>query len=106
MNPIQENLSQWMSDPTNRITSNGTFTVKDFNNLNKVINNTEEDFLIFDNGGGRKFDISFDHTYEDENSEQQEYKVKNFIKHLMENHRTWVYSYQIDGQQTIVKVIK
>jgi hypothetical protein len=46
MNKIQENLKEYMVDPYTSIVSSGTFRVIDFNNLNKVLNDTEEENLI------------------------------------------------------------
>ena len=106
MNKIQENLQKVLSNTDFRIVSSGQFTSKDFNNLYKVINNTEEDFLIFDNGGGRKFDIMFDRTLLNEDNVIQKYEVVDFINHLLEHNKSWIYSYQINKKQTIIQTIR
>jgi hypothetical protein len=83
MNKIQENLQEFMQNPEARIVSGGSFHVIDFTNMNKVLNNTEEDFLIFDNGGGKQFEIKFDRTMSDENGVDTLYKIKDFIEYLV-----------------------
>lgn len=105
MNIIQEELAKYMEDPYAKIVSSGTFKVLDFTNLNKVLNNTQEDFLIFDNAGGKKFDIMFDRTLPNEKGEDTLYKVKDFIKVLLEEHNSWIFCYQINQEQTILKKI-
>lgn len=96
MNIIQQNLQKYMENPHAKLTSSGVFTVQDFNNLSKVLNNTEEDFLIFDNAGGRKFDIVFD---------QGTFPVKNLINSLLEEHKSWIYCYQLNKKQVILRPI-
>lgn len=103
MNKIQENLKEYMADPYTNIVQSGSFKVMDFNNLTKVINNTEEDFLIFDNMGGKKFDIMFDRTLPNEKDEATLYKVKDFIDYLLKKHKNWIYCYQLNGEQTVMQ---
>lgn len=105
MSKIQENLKEFLSNPDTTIVSSGTFRVRDFNNLNKVLNSTEEDFLIFDNGGGRKFDIVFDRTIQDENGQNITYKIKELIDHLLKEHKNWIYCYQLNKEQFILRKI-
>lgn len=105
MGKIQDELKKFMEDPHAKFCSVGSFTVTDFNNLNKVLNNTEEDFLIFDNGGGRKFDIYFDRTAVNEKNQEENYFVKNFITHLLKDHPSWIFSYQINKEQVVRKKI-
>lgn len=76
MGKIQDELKKFMEDPHAKFCSVGSFTVTDFHNLNKVLNNTEEDFLIFDNGGGRKFDIYFDRTAVRKKSRRELFRKK------------------------------
>lgn len=106
MNKIQENLKTFMEDPLTNIVPFGTFRVKDFLDLLKIINNTKEDFLIYDNGGGRKFDIVFDRTMLNEKNEIESFPVKNFIEHLLSDHKSWIYCYQINNEQVVLKQIK
>ena len=105
MNKIQENLQKYMEDPYTNIVSSGAFKVLDFVNLNKVVTDTEDDFLIFDNGGGRKFDIMFDRTLQNEKGKDELFKVKDFIEHLLSKHKNWIYCYQINNEQIILRKI-
>ena len=104
MNKIQENLKEFMENPYTYIVSSGSFKVVDFTNLNKILNNTEDDFLIFDNAGGKKFEIMFDRTLPDEKGIDL-YKVEVFIEHLLKEHKNWIYCYQINKEQTVLRKI-
>jgi hypothetical protein len=107
MNIIQKNISDYLSNDDNTLTKSGArFTVLDFKDLIKIINNTEEDFLIFDNSESKKFDIIFDRPYIDDNEKSCIYKVKDTIKSFLKNTKSWIYCYQIDGKQTIIRNIK
>jgi hypothetical protein len=103
MDIIQQSLETFLSDPESTLARNGSFTADDFNRLRKVLNGTTEDFLIFDNGGGKKFDIMFDREYFNEDGQIQVHKIKNFILYLLREHRAWIYCYQLAGVQTILK---
>lgn len=103
MNIIQEDFKNYMEDQQAIFSSSGYFRVVDFNNLVKVINGTEEDFLVFDNAGGKKFDIMFDRTLPNEKGLDKLYKVEDFINNLLKEHKSWIYCYQINKIQTIVK---
>lgn len=106
MNKIQENLQEFMENPFNNIVSpGGSFNVEDFTKLNKILNNTEDDFLIFDNGGGKKFEIMFDRILPDENGIDTLYKVETFIKFLSKENKKWIYGYQLNKQQTVLRKI-
>lgn len=102
MGIIQDNLREFMENPDNKIVSGGSFTTKDFNDLNKIINNTEEDFLIFDNAGGKKFDIMFDRKH---SGDPKIYKIKDFIESLLRDHKSWIFCYQLNKEQVILKKI-
>lgn len=104
MKLIQINLNEFMLNPSTSLASSG-FKVADFNALNKVLNNTTEDFLIFDNAGGRKFDIIFDRLLLNEDGKNELYEVKDTINIFLKEHKNWIYSYQINGKQTLLKRI-
>jgi hypothetical protein len=105
MNKIQENLQEFMENPYTNIVSSGSFKVVDFTNLNKILNNTEDDFLIFDNAGGKKFEIVFDRTLPDKKGVDTLYKVKAFIKYLLKERKSWIYCYQLNKEQTVLRKI-
>lgn len=99
-NTIQENLHDFLNDSTNVLsTAGGRYGTDDFIKLNKILNNTKEDFLIFDNGGGKKFEITFDRVV----NENESYKVKDTIKYFLKNNKSWIYCYQIDEVQHTLK---
>ena len=105
MNKIQENLQEFMENPYTYIVSSGSFKVVDFTNLNKILNNTEDDFLIFDNAGGKKFEIMFDRTLPNEKGVDTLYKVEAFIEHLLKEHKSCIYCYQLNKEQTVLRKI-
>jgi hypothetical protein len=99
-NTIQDNLHDFLNDSKNVLsTSGGRYGTDDFIKLNKILNNTKEDFLIFDNGGGKTFEIIFDRVV----NENESYKVKDSIKYFSKNHKSWIYCYQIDEVQHTLK---
>lgn len=107
MGKIQDNLREYMDEPYNKIVCGGTFKVLDFNNLVKVLDETDENFLIFDNGGGKKFEIRFDQMGVDpDTGESTLFEVKKFIEHIVQEHRSWVYCYQLNKEQTIIRKIE
>lgn len=105
MNPIQKNFKEFMENPYNNIVNSGTFKVMDLTAINKVLNDTEDDFLIFDNAGGKKFDIMFDRTLPNKKGEDTLYKVKDFIEHLLKENKAWIYCYQVNKEQVVLRKI-
>lgn len=99
MGIIQQNLEKFLSVGENTIVSNGSFQVADFNNLRKILEGTKEDFLIFDNSGGAAFEVVFDRKSADKNL----YYVKDFIAYLLAEHKSWIFCYQLDEEQFILK---
>lgn len=85
---IQEDLQKFLDNPAAIIVHHGRFTAKDLQDINKVLNGTSEDFLIFENAGGRTFFIWFN--------------CVEFINHRLKEQKYRIYSYQIDGKQTIL----
>jgi uncharacterized protein with ATP-grasp and redox domains len=97
-NIIQKDLEMFMEDEYRDLACLGSFKVKDYKALVEVMNNTKRDFFIFDNAGGKAFEIMFDRFYEEEN---RIIKAKDCI----DSFKGFVFCYQIDGKQTIVKSI-
>ena len=70
----------------------------------RVINGTDDDFIIFSNGGGRSFDIWFNQegfSYTTSSGEVKEHpplEIKGLVDHDSISGR--VYCYQVDGVQT------
>lgn len=102
MGNIQENLKEYLSNPDAIIVNWGNFKAHEFNTINKVLNGTNEDFLIFDNRGGRMFDIVFDREFEEKGAKVR-YEVKNMIEAILKEHKSWIYCYQLNGEQTILR---
>jgi hypothetical protein len=100
MNIIQKMLENFLSIPENEICfASGKFTANDFNNLVEVLNSTDKDFVIFDNGGGKTFEIWLNDSVGDTN------KINKFVNYLLKNNKHWLYCYQINNEQTIIREI-
>ena len=68
--------------------------------ISSIINGTfNEDFMLLDNAGGRKFDVVT-------NLEKFTNRVRDFKDHLMKESPNWVLAYRIDGVETITKSFK
>lgn len=98
MKKIQQHMKEFMSKEDMNIVTSGRFSVRDFNRLNKVLNGTDEDFIIFDNKGGKKFDIMFNTTEPDSN-------IADLVKYLLNNHKNLIFSYQLNGEEVILNNI-
>lgn len=97
MNDIQKDLELFLNGTDSVLSSvGGRFTAKDFNNLREVLGGTKRNFLIFDNAGGKKFEIKFQEKDTDKKG------FEDFIKYCTKKHN-WVYSYQLDGKQVIIR---
>ena len=92
---IQEDLQKFLDDPDAVIVFHGDFKAQDYRNIRRVLENTEDDFLIFKNGQGAKFEIFFDIT--------EKGNIKALVEYMSENHKSSIYSYQIDNHQTILR---
>lgn len=93
---IHELLKQLFEREDFVYASNGKVTGKDFLFLNCLLNGEYEgDYLVFDNRGGRKFDISVNQLPDCPNL------VRDFTQSLLKQHPNWVYAYRIDGVETI-----
>ena len=92
---IQEDLQKFLDDPDAVIVFHGDFKAQDYRNIRKVLENTEDDYLIFKNSQGAKFEIFFDVT--------EKGNIKALVAYMLENNKHCVYSYQIDNQQTILR---
>lgn len=91
---IQEDLQKFLNDPNAVIVNHGDFKVRDYQNIRRVLEHTEDDFLIFKNGQGTKFEITFDIT--------QKGSVRLLVNYLLQDFSDSIYSYQLDSVQTIL----
>lgn len=97
-------IKELLENYINNADSHAKIYIKDIFNVKAVLDRTEKDFLIFDNGGGSKFEIKFDMIYYDAESKTNQMSyVKDFIDHLLKKHKHWIYCYQLDGKQFILK---
>ena len=87
MGIIQEKLQEFLSEDENYLSNcGGSFKTKDFKAIIRVLADDDCDFVIFNNGGGRHFDIWFS-----ENGRS--------IEKLVEHVRGYTYGYQLNKEQ-------
>jgi hypothetical protein len=80
--------------------------LQDVIKLQEILNGTNKDFLIFDNKGGSKFEVVVNRIAQDSNTgeEVKEY-VKDFIEWMLENNKEWIFCYQLDNNEHILRDI-
>jgi hypothetical protein len=81
---FQTHADQYFSGPSSAITNSELLLT------HKILNNESVDFLIFDNAGGRRFEI-WDLTNRENKND------------FIELFKGYAYAYKIDGQETIIK---
>jgi hypothetical protein len=80
--------------------SGGKVEGKTILQINSIINGIfTEDFMLFDNAGGRKFDIVT-------NLEEFPNRVRDFKDALLKENPSWVLAYCVDGKETITPSFK
>ena len=87
---IQEHLEDFMSIEHNNLCSTGRFTVKDFRLLARALSGNLDNFIIFDNAGGKPFDIA-----QCDNSKELA-KLSKFLQ-------KYLYMQKINGKETIIR---
>lgn len=92
MNTIKEELINFFSNEKVNYITGGTSEIKnDINIMFKIISNTiDEDYIIFNNAGGRHF-----HIWVNSNSE-----ITEGLIDYLGNH---VYMYRLNGEEVILK---
>lgn len=93
MKTIKELLEVYLNkDEQNRYISGpgGIFTAKDFKFLMGAFNETLDNFVIFENGGGKPFMI-------------WEMKPKDLQLFVDSKSRQYMFAYKIKGKETILK---
>jgi hypothetical protein len=80
--------------------SGGKVEGKTILQINSIINGTfTEDFMLFDNAGGRKFDVVT-------NLEEFPNRVRDFKDALLKENPSWVLAYRVDGKEIITPSFK
>lgn len=73
------------------------FTGKDYTNIARVLSGSNN-FIIFDNAGGKVFDIIF-------YSREKFQKLDNFKKLITTDLKDYVFMYNINGNETVLKLL-
>ncbi len=74
------------------------FDARDFKNIAYAMQDAPEgDFLVFDNLGGKPFDVWTEREYTD---------MGAFVESMMKTQKPCVFAYQLAGKQTIVRVLE
>jgi len=88
---IKEHIQEFLLEPEQTLCSGGRFQVKDFNYIFDILQEKLTNFIVFENGGGRPFQIW----------KINEQDLKDIIrKKTMHAH---IYFYNINGVETIIK---
>ena len=94
---IQQMVSEFFSNEWNSLCMGGTLYVRDFKLMLSVLDGTiDGDFLIYDNLGGRPFDILV-------NSEQYPKTVQIILAHMKKERPYAIFAYRIKGKETILR---
>lgn len=93
---IQEMLSEFIDEPYNHLCKAGLYTSRDFKILSSLLSGSKEDCFIWDNLGGKPFEIMI-------NSNEYPNSVKNMVKDFSKYQSYVIFAYRIDGTETIVR---
>lgn len=90
MPTIAEKLKEFLDFPSNTLCGpGGEFLARDFNLYNQVLSGELDNFVIFDNAGGKPFTIW--------------HSNKKAIEALVKSAKSYVCCYKINGKETILK---
>lgn len=100
---INEIIKQFLLDDC-ALCSGGRFTGQDFLNIQSILDETLDNFVIYDNGGGKPFSIRIyaNHRILVGPEEIDNYTLKKFEAFAVSD-KPYTYMYKIDGKETIVK---
>ena len=99
METISDKMKQFIESDATICGPRGNFTTEDFRNIQKVLSGKEDNFVIFNNSGGKIFDIWF---HEDMNKRNKKATIKGFIE-LINHIKPYVYAYKVNGEEVILK---
>ena len=85
---IKEHLEEFMSDEHNELCRGGCFSSRNFTHLIKALTGELDNFVVFDNAGGKAFDIV-----------QHDEGIDGFVKDM----KLYVYMYKMNGKETILR---
>lgn len=77
----------------------GSFSGKDYISIAKVLNESSDNYLIFDNAGGRRFMIWH---FEDMQKHDAKVTIDSFGKFIKDMER-YAFMYKLEGKETIIK---
>jgi len=95
---IAQTLKEYL-DNNHLITRQGSFSGYEFNEILSVLDGTADNFMIFNNGGGRVFTIWFF-----ENIKKPQSTIKDFQK-FIDTQKGYVYMYKIEGKEHFVQAL-
>lgn len=96
---ISELMQEYLDNDEMLSGPSSKFTGRDFNAIKKVVDETSDNFVVFNNSGGKLFEV-WHHSdiFKDfpvENFEEWVHKIKGYV-----------YMYKINGKETILKKLK
>lgn len=93
---IAQALKEYL-DANHMIVRHGSFSGEEFNKILSVLNGTADNFMIFNNGGGKVFTIWFFNEVK-----KKESKIEDFEK-FIETQKGYVFMYKINGKETFIQ---
>lgn len=93
---IAQRLQEWLDADQPLVGGSGTIYGSDINKIIRVINGTLNNFVIFDNAGGRTFHIW---ALEDMKGDT----IAGFRKFINGRIKGYVYMYKLKGKETVVR---
>lgn len=95
---IAQIIKEYIDSDGPIVTCRGTFSGKDFNDLVSVLNGTADNFLIFDNAGGRPFHIWI--------YDKKRFKgTLNGFEQFIIKQIGYVYMCKIKGKETVFRML-
>jgi len=96
---ISQIMNEWLAAERNICTARGSFTAADFRRMQGVLNETLSDFIIFNNAGGKTFEIWT-------KADLKRGSIQGVVDWVTESYgRHGIYMYKIDGEEFIVNPI-
>lgn len=89
MDTIKKQFEKFLEDDNNKLCNpGGVFKAKDFKLIMGILDETLDNFIVFDNRGGRPFHV---------------WEIKpNDMKQTIDHMSSYIYMYKHDGIETIV----
>lgn len=98
---IAQTMKEFLDNNNKIVTVRGDFSGHDFNDILGILNETLDNFMVFNNAGGRAFHVW---TFERLKDGSKDTTLKSFTEFVQKQSKEgYVYMHKINGKETIIR---